>query len=179
MPINFKSIQSEFPDAIDLKINLVSPSAAFGQEQMCRFAGGGKVLYYEQKGKRERIIVSKIAECTKITIIFGPQGSGKSHKAREILQEYQPSEIAHFDTSLLREGECIVAPETKVIYVDEFPACAQFNLLNQRFINADTGKTLHVRVIACVQWDKIINMIPFHNRPCDHIQIELKHDQFN
>ena len=115
---------------------------------MCRLLGGGKVLHYEHKGTRETCIVSRIA-ATEITVIAGPQGSGKSRMARDMAAAArQPL----WHTYAWLEGSEYRVPEgTDLVVIDEFPACGRFDRLLFGFISDMTGEVLPVHVVALVQ----------------------------
>lgn len=150
MAPNFKKIQQTYPDALRMTNTLTKADSPIGEEGMARFLGGGKVLYYAHSGRRETIIVSKIAQ-TKITIICGPQGSGKTSLALAMARAYKPEEQAYYDYGWLLGGECIVPPNTKVVVIDDFPKDGNFSLLLSGFLCNKSADTLVVHVIACVQ----------------------------
>lgn len=150
MAPNFRKIQQTYPDALRLVAKRFKGSDPIGEEHHCRMLGGGKVLYYSVTATSETIIVSKIAQ-TKITIICGPQGRGKTSLALAMARAYKPEEHAYFDYGWLIGGECIVPPNTKVVVIDDFPKDGNFGLLLSGFLCEKSARTLAVHVIACVQ----------------------------
>lgn len=153
MPINFKSFQNIYPDAIDAKITLEKGAKPLSITSMLTIAGGGKMLAYEGTGRRQRIVASRIAEKNTYTVVYGPQGSGKTRMIEKFLTDYQVNEVVRCTypfTSLNNP----MPSTTKVIVVDEFPVCANFSALMKRFVD-ELGTLLKVHVIVGVQ----------HNRP--------------
>lgn len=148
MAVNFKHIQATYADALRLQNLLTRPNEPIGQETMTRFLGGGKVLHYEHKGRRETIIVSRIA-ATEITIICGPAGSGKTNQANEIAGQYD--QVLFTEYAFLLAGRPLVPHDTQAIVIDNFPSCGKFNLLLSGFVSSRTNQVLPVHVIACVQ----------------------------
>lgn len=116
---------------------------------MAKMLGGGKVLYYDVQRTRETIIVSKIAD-NRITLICGPQASGKTTKAEELAANHG-NRVFRTDYGWLIGGECIVPDGTEMVIIDEFPHCGKFSLLLSAFLSEKTCKALLVHVVALVQ----------------------------
>ena len=148
MAPNFKRIQQVYVDALRLRNTLTRADQPIGKDTMLRFLGGGKVLYYEHKGKSETCIVSRIA-ATEITVIAGPPGSGKFQK---VFAMASGSELPCWQTyGWLEGGECIVPEGTDLLIIQKFPDNGRFDRLLSGFIGDKSGKVLPVHVVAVVE----------------------------
>lgn len=156
MTPNFRKIQQTYSDALRMTSKRSRGSEPIGEEGMSKFLGGGKVLYYNQGNTSETIVVSKIAS-RKITIIWGAQGSGKTGKALELMDEYKPEERAIYDFGFLQgDINCLQIPNgKKVMVIDQFPVGAEFGVLLAKVVASEDKKTdvQLEHIIACVQYD--------------------------
>lgn len=61
MPVNFRKIQQEYPDAIKLTVTLKPGAPQFSQDELKKITGEGKTLHFRSSGRSQTIIVSKKA----------------------------------------------------------------------------------------------------------------------
>lgn len=140
---NFNKIQEQFPDALKLTIHLF-PGDSFTDAQLISFLGGGKLLFSSIKGRKQTIIVSKLA-AARIMVIYGPPASGKTRAAQKYGELFAP------DVMHVRYNDLLPIPETvKCVVIDEWPACVNISDASNLF-NVDGKEVTPQQVIITVQ----------------------------
>ena len=91
-----------------------------------------------------------------ITIIYGPQGSGKTNKAISLTQGLNPNEVTFTTLQAIQDLDYQVNPFTKAIVLDEVPdtyTIPQFEQL--RFFTGGPSpigyRVTPLQIICCVQ----------------------------
>lgn len=163
MRLNFKEIQKQYPDAIKTTLDILNASVDIPAISKMM---SGYVLHnhISADGLKQTFITTSKVSPPPITVVYGPQGSGKTTKAKELVSQYHPYEVStiyysHIHDCILPFGasSCDVhcKPQTKIIIIEGAPITCQLPRLRIPYYSRK-GIVVPTKIIVTMQGEPVL-----------------------